>query len=85
MDQIADLQAQVIALRTAVEGAWLSLLVSAGPNARADADALKGGNLAALQGLTAATPDAQAMKDAVIRHTDQLWTNVAAQLPAPLA
>lgn len=79
MDPIADLQAQIVALRTAVEGVWLSVLHSS-PDAAQNAERLRRENVAGLRALDAKTPDAQAMRDAVVRHTDQLWKSIIWQL-----
>jgi hypothetical protein len=78
-DETAELQAQLIALRLAVEGMWLSLL-------RADADPvatverLGRENSAAIGQLDASTPENAAMRDAVRHHTDRLWGSMAWQL-----
>jgi hypothetical protein len=79
MDQTADLQAQIVALRVAVEGAWLSMLHS-GPDAVANAEKLRADNVAGLRALDAATPQAQAARDAVVLHTEQLWKSIIWQL-----
>ena len=54
MDEVADLQAQIVALRLAVEGAWLSLLNN-DPDPVAAAAALKDANVAAVNQLDAST------------------------------
>ena len=80
--ELADLQAQVVALRLAVEGAWLSLLQPAADPA-GDARRLGEQNIAAIGQLD--TPDgaARAMRDAVIGHTAQLWGSIAWQCENP--
>ena len=79
MNEIGDLQAQIVALRVALEGAWLSMLNS-GPDAIANARRLREHNVTALNQLDASTPDAAAMRDAVVAHTEQLWKSIAWQL-----
>ena len=79
MEEIADLQAQVVALRVALEGAWLSML-SSGPDAIANAQRLRQSNVEALGKLDAPTAQAAAMRDAVVAHTEQLWKSIAWQL-----
>jgi hypothetical protein len=79
MNELGDLQAQVVALRVALEGAWLSMLTS-GPDAIPNAQRLREHNLEALGKLDASTPDAILMRDAVVAHTDQLWKSIAWQL-----
>lgn len=76
---VADLQAQVVALRLAVEGAWLSLLSTARDPA-GDARRLGEENAAAVRGLDASSPAAAAMRDAVLGHTERLWGSIAWQL-----
>jgi len=82
MDEISDLQAQTIALRLAVEGVWLSLLRS-DPNAVAEVERLRRENVAAVAQLPVPTAAAGAVRDAVARHTDQLWGSIAWQLEHP--
>ena len=84
--ELADLQAQVVALRLAVEGAWLSLLQPAADPA-GDARRLGEQNIAAIGQLDAPDDAARAMRDAVIEHTAQLWGSIAWQCenPAPEA
>jgi hypothetical protein len=79
MDDVADLQAQIVALRVALEGAWLSMLNS-GPGAIENAQRLRQHNVEALSKLDASTPQAAAMRDAVVAHTEQLWKSIAWQL-----
>lgn len=76
---LADLQAQLMALRVAVEGAWLSLLTTA-PDPVGDAQTLGMQHVAALGRLEATTADARAVREAVVRHTEQLWGSIAWQL-----
>ena len=82
MDEVADLQAQIVALRLAVEGAWLSLL-SNYPNPAGAAGALKDANVAAVNQLDASTPNAKALRDAVAAHTAHLWGSIEWQLKTP--
>lgn len=79
MEEIADLRAQIVALRMAVEGSWLSLL-TANPDAAATAARLRAENVAAVGNLDARTAEAKAMRDAVAAHTDRLWGSIAWQL-----
>ena len=79
MNEIGDLQAQIVALRVALEGAWLSMLTS-GPDAIANARKLREHNLEALGKLDASTPATTLMRDAVVAHSDQLWKSIAWQL-----
>lgn len=79
MDQTTDLQAQIVALRLAVEGIWLSVL-RADPDAIRQAERLRDENVATLGQLDATTPDTAAMRDAVARHTEQLWGSIVWQL-----
>jgi len=79
MDDIADLQAQLVALRMAVEGAWLSLLGN-DPNPADTAGELKKANVAAVDQLDAATANARALRDAVAAHTAHLWGSIEWQL-----
>jgi hypothetical protein len=79
MDDAADLQAQIVALRLAVEGIWLSVL-SADPNAVAQAERMRDANVASLDQLDAATPQARAARDAVALHTRSLWGSIVWQL-----
>jgi len=82
MDEIADLQAQLVALRLAVEGAWLSLLSNDADPAAA-AGRLKDANVAAIDQLDASTPNAKALRDAVAAHTTHLWSSIEWQLKQP--
>ena len=79
MDQLADLQAQIIALRLATEGAWLSLLANDADPAD-QAAGLKTAHVAAIGQLNAGTADERAMVAAVTRHTEQLWSSIEWQL-----
>ena len=79
MDDIADLQAQLVALRLAVEGAWLSLLGN-DPDPVAAAGQLKDANVAAVDQLDASTANAKALRDAVAAHTAHLWGSIEWQL-----
>ena len=76
---IADLQAQVVALRLAVEGAWLSLL-SPSADPAGDARRLGERNADAVRQLDASNPAAAAVRDAVLHHTERLWGSIAWQL-----
>jgi hypothetical protein len=79
MDDIADLQAQLVALRIAVEGAWLSLL-SNDADPVGMAGELKKANVASVDQLDATTPNAKALRDAVAGHTAHLWGSIEWQL-----
>jgi hypothetical protein len=79
MNEYGELQAQIVALRVALEGAWLSMLTS-GPDAIENARKLRESNLEALGNLDASTPEAKMMRDAVVTHTDQLWKSIGWQL-----
>ena len=79
MDQIADMQAQIVALRTAVEGLWLSMM-HADPARIEQAERMRSEMLAGLARLEAPTPEAAAMREAVSVHTDQLWKSIIWQL-----
>ncbi len=79
MDDVADLQAQMIALRVAVEGLWLSLL-SPDPQAVESAARMRQENVAAIDQLDASTDNARALRDAVKAHTDHLWGSIGWQL-----
>lgn len=81
MDDIADLQAQLVALRLAVEGAWLSLL-SNDADPVAQAGNLREENVAAVAQLDASTDNAKALRDAVALHTAHLWGSIEWQLKA---
>ena len=85
-EELADFQAQVVALRLAVEGIWLSLLRPAADPA-GDARRLGEENIAAIGQLDTPNDAAGAMRDAVIGHTAQLWGSIAWQCenPAPEA
>ena len=82
MDEVADLQAQIVALRLAVEGAWLSLLSNDADPAAA-AGRLKETNVAAIDQLDASTPNAKGLRDAVALHTAHLWGSIEWQLKNP--
>lgn len=79
MDAVADLQAQVIALRAALEGIWLATL-RRDPDALAQAERLGQESAEAIGQLDARTPDAVAVRDAITRHTEQLWGSIVWQL-----
>lgn len=79
MDDIADLQAQLVALRLTVEGAWLSLL-SNDPDAVAAVGKLKDANVASVDQLDASTPNARALRDAVAAHTAHIWGSIEWQI-----
>lgn len=79
MDDIADLQAQLVAMRLAVEGLWLSLL-SPDPKAIENAVRMREENSSAIGQLDASTDAARAMRDAVRKHTEQLWGSIEWQL-----
>ena len=81
MDQTADLQAQVLALRNAVESLWLSMMY-ADPDRDAHAKRLHESSLAAVRALNPVDADGAAMRQAVMEHTDKLWRSIAAQLAA---
>lgn len=81
MDPHTDLQAQVIALRNAVESLWLSMLHN-DPDRVAHAGRLRESSVAALGVLQ---PNSEADRDilaAVIAHTDRLWTSIESQTAA---
>ncbi len=79
MDDIADLQAQMVALRLAVEGLWLSLL-RPDPQAVENAVRLGEENSKAIGQLDASTEATRAMRDAVRKHTETLWGSIEWQL-----
>jgi hypothetical protein len=79
MDEIIDLNAQIVALRMAVEGIWLSLL-SNDADPAAQAAMLRQANVAAIGQMDAPTPAAISMRDAVAAHTDRLWGSIEWQL-----
>jgi hypothetical protein len=79
MDPIVDLQAQIIALRMAAEGAWLTLL-QMDPNGRSAATRLRRENVAAVNQLDATTPESKALRDAVAGSVDKFWGSVGWQL-----
>ena len=79
MDDHADLQAQVIAMRLAVEGLWISLL-GADVDPTGQAKRLGAANLAALDQMDASSAAARAVRDAVARHTERLWGSIGWQL-----
>lgn len=79
MNELGEVQAQVMALRLAVEGIWMSLLQS-GPDALVHARRLQQENVAAIGQLDASNPQAKAMRDAVAMHTEHLWGSIAWQL-----
>ncbi len=76
---LADLQAQIIALRFAVEGTWLSLL-QPDPDPAAAARRLGERNVAAIRSYTTDGGVAAALTEPVIHHTEQLWGSIAWQL-----
>lgn len=78
-DEAAELQAQLIALRLAVEGMWLSIL-RIDPDAIAQAERLGRENVAAIGQLDASTPENAAMRDSVRAHTERLWGSIRWQL-----
>lgn len=78
-ENVADLQAQMIALRVAVEGLWLSLLGSDADPVQAAAT-LRKANVASIDQLDAGTPNAAALRDRVRGHTDHLWGSIEWQL-----
>jgi predicted TIM-barrel enzyme len=82
MDDIADLQAQLIALRMAVEGTWLSLLHN-DPTPADTVAKLKDANVAAVNQLATTTPNDKKMRDAVAAHTAQLWGSIEWQIQNP--
>jgi hypothetical protein len=79
MDDIADLQAQIVALRLAVEGVWLSVLAG-DPNAVVQAERLRDANIASLDQLDTTTAQTRAARDAVALHTQSLWGSIVWQL-----
>ncbi|MEO5493781.1 MAG: hypothetical protein ABIR08_07115 [Sphingomonas sp.] len=79
MDEVADLQAQIVALRMAVEGAWISLLNN-DPDPVAAAGMLKDANVAAVDQLDASTGHAEALRDVVALHTAQIWGSIEWQI-----
>ena len=79
MDDHADLQAQVIAMRLAVEGLWISLL-NADVDPAGQAKRLGKANMAAIDQLDASNAQARAVRDAVARHTERLWGSIGWQL-----
>ena len=81
-EELSDLQAQVVALRLAVEGIWLSLIRPAADPA-GDARRLGEENIAAIGQLDTPNDAARAMRDAVIGHTAQLWGSIAWQCENP--
>ena len=76
MEEIIDLNAQIVALRMAVEGIWLSLL-SSDADPVAQAAMLRRSNVTAIGQMDAPTPAAISMRDAVAAHTDRLWGSSA--------
>jgi electron transfer flavoprotein alpha/beta subunit len=82
MDPTLDLQAQIIALRMAAEGAWLSLL-RMDTNAISEAARLRTENVAAVSQLNASNPQEAALRDAVSRHVDIFWGSIGWQLEQP--
>lgn len=81
--EVADLKAQIIALRVAVEGAWLSLLAPS-PTSVADARRLGEQHAAAVGDLKAGDDASRAIRDAVVFHTGQIWGSIAWQLENPI-
>ena len=82
MNEMLDLQAQVVALRVAMEGAWLSLL-NPSTDPAGDARRLGEQHIAAINQLDANTDASRELRDAVIGHTAQLWGSIAWQLENP--
>ena len=82
MDDAADLQAQIVALRLAVEGIWLSVL-RADANGLREAQRLHGENVASVAQLAGTTTEQRAMRDAVAGHTRALWGSIVWQLQQP--
>ena len=81
-EHVADLEAQIVALRLAVEGAWLSLL-NPSIDPAGDARRLGQQNIDAINQLDASTDAQRALRDAVVGHTAQLWGSIAWQLENP--
>ena len=79
MDDLADLQAQMIAMQLAVEGLWISLL-SADLDPVGQAKRLGAANMAALDHMAPTDDAGRAARDAVARHTDRLWGSIGWQL-----
>lgn len=79
MDQIADLQAQIVALRMAVEGTWISLLNN-DPDPVAAVAKLKDANVEAVNQLDASSENARALRDAVAAHTAHIWGSIEWQI-----
>lgn len=79
MDEVADLQAQIVALRLAVEGAWLSLL-NKDPDPVAAVATLKEANITAVNQLDASSDNAAGLRNAVALHTAHLWSSIEWQL-----
>ena len=69
----------MVALRVAVEGAWMSLL-AADPDPAGAAQRLGLENVAAIERLEGKTETADAVRAAVIFHTGQIWGSIAWQL-----
>ncbi|QDZ06607.1 hypothetical protein FPZ24_03235 [Sphingomonas panacisoli] len=79
MDEVADLQAQLVALRMAVEGTWISLLNN-DPDPVAMVAKLKDANIEAVNQLDASTPNARGLRDAVAAHTAHIWGSIEWQI-----
>ena len=79
MDEVADLQAQLVALRMAVEGTWLTLLLN-DPNPVATVARLKDENVAAVNQLDASTPNAEGLRNAVATHVAHIWGSIEWQI-----
>ena len=78
-ENVADLQAQIVALRIAVESAWLSLLTPS-PDPIGDAQRLGAEHVVAIRQMDTGTANARALQDIVVQHTEQLWGSIAWQL-----
>ena len=81
MTETADLQAQVLALRNAVESLWLSMLYP-DPDRQAHAAQMHRSSVAAVERLHPLDADGAAMRTAVIEHTDKMWRSIEVQLAA---
>jgi hypothetical protein len=79
VNDIADLQAQLMAMRLAVEGLWLSLLTP-DPQAIEHVVRMREENSKAIAQLDASSDAARVMRDAVRKHVEQLWGSIEWQL-----